>query len=94
MSYAFIFIAKYFWLFASITLVLVGDILFIIRSIEDIRETISIYKREKKDKSYLKGKFTSSIICVICNIVIVLVVMSLLYYVKDIIAMREIIANM
>ena len=94
MSDAFIFIARYFWLFASITLVLVGDILFIINSIQDLESTISTYKKEKKDKSYLKGKFTPAIICIICNIVIGLITASLLFYVKEVIAMREIISNL
>ena len=90
----FIFVFKYFWLFASITLVLVGDILFIIKSIQDTQETISTYKKEKKDKSYLKGKFFAPIMCAICNVVLGLIMASLLYYAKEVIEMRNIIANM
>lgn len=94
MADTFIFIFRYFWLFASISLILVGDILFIIKSIQDTHETIIKYKKENKDKSFLKGKFTASIICIICNIVLILIVISLLLYCKEVIDMREIIKNM
>ena len=94
MADTFVFIFKYFWLFASISLILVGDILFIMKSIQDTHEIIIKYKKENKDKSFLKGKFTPPIICIICNIVLIVIVISLLLYCKEVIDMREIIKNM
>lgn len=91
MSEIFVFVARYFWLFSSITLVLIGDILFIIKSIQDMEETIVIYRRHNKDKKYLKGKFLPIIICLICNIVIALIIASLIFYAKEVIDMRNII---
>ena len=94
MTDTFIFIFRYFWLLASISLVLVGDILFIIKSVQDVQDTISVYRREKKDKSYLKGKFFAPITCLICNIVLILIMASLLYYCKEVIEMRHMLSNL
>lgn len=93
MTDSFIFIFKYFWLFASISLIVVGDALFIIRSVQDFNEIIAEYKKSK-DKSYLKGKFTPQTICIICNIVLGIVIASLLYYCNEVIEMRKIISNL
>ena len=94
MTEGLLFLFKYFWLFISIAIISVGDTLFIINAIQDFNNTFSIYKKENKDKSFLKGKFKAQIICVIINILIVLVAISLLYYTNEIVAMRKIIANM
>lgn len=88
---ALTFAFRYFWLFASITLILIGDTLFIMRCIQDLNETISIFRKENKSKSYLKGKFTPSIICFICNIILVIIVASLLFYCSEVIELRKII---
>ena len=93
MTDTLIFIFRYFWLFASITLIIVGDVLFIIRSVQDSNEIIAEYKKNK-DKSYLKGKFTPIVICVICNIVLAVVIASLLFYCNEVIEMRKIISNL
>ena len=89
-----IFVFRYFWLFASITLIMIGDVLFIIRSVQEVNETISLYKKNNKDKYYLKGKFTPAIICVLCNVVLIIIMASLLFYCKEVIDMRNIISNM
>lgn len=86
---AIVFAFRYFWLFASIALILVGDTLFILRSIQDVNETILAYKAQNKNKSFLKGKFTSLIICIICNIILAIAFASLLFYCKEVVDMRH-----
>lgn len=87
---AIVFAFRYFWLFASIMLILVGDTLFILRSIQDMNETIYIYKTQNKNKSFLKGKFTPIVICLLCNIILIVAVVSLLFYCKEVIDMRHV----
>lgn len=91
---ALTFVFRYFWLFASITLILIGDSLFIIRSVQDVNETISTFRKENRSKSYLKGKFTPAVICILCNIVLVIIIASLLFYCNEVIQMRNIINNL
>jgi hypothetical protein len=74
-----LFLFKYFWLFSSCILIIVGDMLFILRSIQDISETIKIYK-ENKDKEYLKQHLVAPKICLGCNIFLVFGIASFLYY--------------
>ena len=90
MNESLLFLFRYFWLFTSITIISIGDTLFIMNAIQDFNNTLSIYKKENKDKSYLKGKFTPQVICIIINIMIILVFCSLLFYASEIVDMREI----
>ena len=90
MNESLLFLFRYFWLFTSITIISIGDTLFIMNAIQDFNKTLSIYKKENKDRSYLRGKFTPQVICIIINIMIILVFCSLLFYASEIVDMREI----
>lgn len=89
-----IFIFKYLWLFTSLPILVIGDTLFIIRSILDFNETMRAYKEENKDKSFLKGKFTAQIICLACNIVLILSAASFIFYTNEVAEMRNMISNL
>ena len=80
MKFALYFICKYFWLFSGFGLMLVGDVLFVMKSIQDVNSTINTYKENGKGKEYLKGKFVAPTICLICNIVFGLMIASFIYY--------------
>lgn len=92
MDESLLFLFRYFWLFTSITIISIGDTLFIMNAIQDFNKTLSIYK-ENKDRSYLKGKFTPQVICIIINIMIILVLVSLLFYASEIVEMRKILGQ-
>jgi len=79
MKDAFLFLFKYFWLFSSCVLILIGDILFILRSLQDFHDTMKIYK-QNKDKEYLKQHLVAPKICIGCNIFLALGISSFLYY--------------
>ncbi len=73
-------IFQYFWLFASTVLLLVGDLLFVINSIQVFTETMKYRKDNLDDKDYLKRRLTAPFICIICNVVFGLILASFLYY--------------
>lgn len=83
MKYALYFIIKYFWLFSGFGITLIGDVLFIIKSIQDVNETMRKYNERGRDKKYLKGKFVAPTICICCNIVIILMLISFLIYASE-----------